>query len=945
MKKKYAAITRKENSPRDTTLSLSIVVLARHNPEGIDHFLGSIKKIRKPSEKDFDIIISAPENFQVRDKLSEIPELSYLLDKDRFCLPVHSNTSTDYFREVITCATKENILIIESDRLAKSFNLEEFFYLKQEKLSNAQVLFTFFSDQSFPDISKVQCPLILCRKEFVSYLTATMNCIDYQQDILFMLRQLRIPFGRHQIAQTSPLTQGTGTKAGILQRESDKIGRTFLWNFIIPAREIKSKPWQVFSFISSSSLYRILFYLFSLVLLVLIPVLSRDAGLSGDEEKHYRQAEKVYNYYATRGEDQSALSDPENKLNYYGQSFDFLTYVFNKAFSIDNPYEARHVLNAIAGFLTIFFSGLLAAFLAGYRAGLITLVLMFITPSFLGHSFNNSMDIPFALGYIFTIYQVIRFLHHLPRFSVSTAVWITLGIAFTISIRIGGLMLLPYIFAFAALYVIVNKWEYPFLSKNYLGFVWKGLLYLVLISVFAYLLSLLLWPYGLQKPLRNPFEALRMMSNITVSIRVLFDSAIHWSNRLPWYYISKNILYTVPVIILAGFLLNIFLVGLYRKQFKPVFAVFLFFAILFPVSYVVYKDSNVYGGWRHLLFVFPPMAILAAISFNTLITAIRSRYLKWVPATLLLLGSFHPVKFIVTNHPFEYMYFNEIMGGINSAYGKFETDYYLNSLKQGCEWLIDNVISKKPADNSGKIRVASNASISYYFRNYTDRVIPFYTRYYDRGGDNWDYAVFFCNYISPDQLKNNLWPPYNTIYTVRVDTVPVCAVVERKSKKDFEAISMVDQKNYVDGIPLLEEVVREEPLNELALIKLSEAYIAVMEYQRAIEAATRCLKIYPDYDKALNLIGIAYLNQGDADKAINTFIEITRINYRFVSAYHNIGLAYIRKNDIETAKIYFKKAIEVNQNFKPSYLAMAEILNRQGLTEEANRYMQVANTL
>ena len=625
MKKKYAPFARKENSPRDLTLSLSVVLLARNNSEGIDHFFGSVKKIRKPAEKDFEIIISAPESFQVRNKLNQTPELNYLLENDRLKLSGYSEIQANSFSDAISRTSKKNILIIDTDYLAKSFNFEEFFYIKQEKLSDSQVLYTYFSDQAAPASPTEYCPIILCRKELASYLIATMSCADYQHDMNFILEKQRISAGWHQIAQTSPLTGEKAKGGGLLHRSSVKIRNAFRWNFTIPVREIKSKPWQHFSFIRISSMYRMLFYAFSLVLLVLIPVLSRNAGLSGDEVKHYRQAEKVYKYYATGGDDKSALSDPENKLNYYGQSFDLFTYVFNKAFGVDNPYETRHVLNAITGFLTIFFSGLLAAFLAGYRAGLITLILMFITPSFLGHSFNNPMDIPFALGYIFTIYQVIRFLHQLPHFSVRIAVWITLGIACTISIRIGGLMLLPYLFAFAGLYVIVTKWEYPFLSGNYLRFVWKGLLYLVIISAGAYLLSLLLWPYGLQKPLRNPLEALKMMANITVSIRVLFDSAIHWSNRLPWYYISMNILYTVPVVILAGFLLSIFLPGIYRKQFKPVFAFFLFFAIIFPVSYVVYKDSNVYGGWRHLLFVFPPMAILASISFNTILTALKKK--------------------------------------------------------------------------------------------------------------------------------------------------------------------------------------------------------------------------------------------------------------------------------------------------------------------------------
>jgi len=174
----------------------------------------------------------------------------------------------------------------------------------------------------------------------------------------------------------------------------------------------------------------------------------------------------------------------------------------------------------------------------------------------MGHAMNNPMDIPFALGYIFTLYHSFRFLEELPRLSNRHAVWMMLGVAFTTSIRIGGLLLIPYILMFAGLYALVRRFEFRVFSTEWFRMVGRGLLYLGLISLGGYLISLIPWPYGFQKPFKNPFEALRMMSNISVSIKVLFNGMIHWSNRLPWYYISMNILYTVPVVLLAGFLLN-----------------------------------------------------------------------------------------------------------------------------------------------------------------------------------------------------------------------------------------------------------------------------------------------------------------------------------------------------------------------------------------------------
>jgi hypothetical protein len=54
------------------------------------------------------------------------------------------------------------------------------------------------------------------------------------------------------------------------------------------------------------------------LLLVFILMSGKEAGISGDEEVHFRQSEKVYNYYATGSTDQNALDTPISNLKYYG---------------------------------------------------------------------------------------------------------------------------------------------------------------------------------------------------------------------------------------------------------------------------------------------------------------------------------------------------------------------------------------------------------------------------------------------------------------------------------------------------------------------------------------------------------------------------------------------------------------------------------------------------
>jgi hypothetical protein len=49
---------------------------------------------------------------------------------------------------------------------------------------------------------------------------------------------------------------------------------------------------------------KILFWSLALLMLVALLIISRDAGISGDEEVHYRHSELVYNYFKTGGEGQ-----------------------------------------------------------------------------------------------------------------------------------------------------------------------------------------------------------------------------------------------------------------------------------------------------------------------------------------------------------------------------------------------------------------------------------------------------------------------------------------------------------------------------------------------------------------------------------------------------------------------------------------------------------------
>ena len=117
----------------------------------------------------------------------------------------------------------------------------------------------------------------------------------------------------------------------------------------------------------------------SLLLFVMI-LMSRDAGISCDDVLHYDHSLVVYNYFATHGADKSALETPVTHLRYYGQSYDNIVTILIRWFGIEDVYKFRHLMSSLAGWLTIFITALFGIWLSGYGTGIMILILFAVSP-------------------------------------------------------------------------------------------------------------------------------------------------------------------------------------------------------------------------------------------------------------------------------------------------------------------------------------------------------------------------------------------------------------------------------------------------------------------------------------------------------------------------------------------------------------------------------------
>jgi tetratricopeptide (TPR) repeat protein len=110
--------------------------------------------------------------------------------------------------------------------------------------------------------------------------------------------------------------------------------------------------------------------------------------------------------------------------------------------------------------------------------------------------------------------------------------------------------------------------------------------------------------------------------------------------------------------------------------------------------------------------------------------------------------------------------------------------------------------------------------------------------------------------------------------------------------------------------------VELDPKNIRLLQKLGGSYVQASEYERAIDAYTKLLRLRPGNVDALMGRGDAYMKNtpSDPDSAISDFDLILRQHPRNEVAMTMRGLALADRGDLDGAIAQFDKALAINRN-------------------------------
>ena len=429
-------------------------------------------------------------------------------------------------------------------------------------------------------------------------------------------------------------------------------------------------------------------------LVVLIGVLTvADYGRSWDETFRMQGGEAKLAYY------KSLLSgeSPDRLTDSYPGLFDLpLAWAHERLPHWGTHSQKSHVWSLCFGLLGLLSVWRLTARVGGERAGFWALLLLATLPRYYGHMFFNPKDIPLAATYALGVWALVAVFAALPKAGRQSGVWVGLAAGLALSTRVAGFLILVYFGLFVGLYLLLcylqDGRDLAALRRDAGLWLIRGLS----AGLLAFFLLFIFWPTLHTASLTPLLESTAEVQSFGWDAPVLVNGAAYPANDLPRGYLPYWMLRTLPehILLLITVAFAVGAVVLYRDLKKisgtHLAAGVVAFSAVFPLVYILWRDPVLYDGMRHALFILPPFVSVAALGLEWCLRRVSVFWARFVQCSVVALVAFVVLQ-MVSLHPYQYIYFNQITGGLRSAYLHDETDYWGLSHKEAAEWLQANV--------------------------------------------------------------------------------------------------------------------------------------------------------------------------------------------------------------------------------------------------------------
>lgn len=286
------------------------------------------------------------------------------------------------------------------------------------------------------------------------------------------------------------------------------------------------------------------------------------------------------------------------------------------------------------------------------------------------HAFMNPKDMPFAVFMLISITLGFRMVDvwnegsPTPSKIFTTSIIPAILLGLTTAIRFIG----PYAVLLIGLYFLTTKnW------KAIWGFIPYGVI--ALITMYAF------WPFLWPDPIGRFIFVLNAMANAPADLKILFMGVLYPAYELPRRYFLTLLTYTLTEPTWLLFIIGSFIA--LKKAFQEskdrakLGITFIWFAFVISALIIVNPPNS--DGYRHYLFMLPPVFVFAGFAINEAFTRLQNVWSKAAFSSAILLPA---ILANIALHPYQYAYYNTFAGGTDKAFRQYETDYWLTCYRE-----------------------------------------------------------------------------------------------------------------------------------------------------------------------------------------------------------------------------------------------------------------------
>ncbi len=208
---------------------------------------------------------------------------------------------------------------------------------------------------------------------------------------------------------------------------------------------------------------------------------------------------------------------------------------------------------------------------------------------------------------------------------------------------------------------------------------------LALYTLIGFVVMYLSWPYLWGEPILRFLITLRLMLNFPWPGKVLFHGQYYAGNDVPRCYLPTLIaLQTTEPVLVLGLVGLLLLLLLWVRRASPETLgeiTLLWFGL--PLILATLGKSYLYDNFRQFLFLLPPIFLLAGFASERLLERLPSSAQAAFWGIIVLPG----ICNLILLHPYQYIYYNSLIGGVAGAFRRYEMDYWGTSFRAAAAYL------------------------------------------------------------------------------------------------------------------------------------------------------------------------------------------------------------------------------------------------------------------